>query len=249
MELFLSHRSVRSFKDESVSDEILDSILHAGVCASNTGNMQLYSVIVTRDAAIKKKMAPFHFNQPMVNSAPVLLTVCFDINRFYKWCRINQTSTDFNNLLWLLTGCVDVSIFTQNVCLAAENFGLGICYLGTVLYNAKEIGEVLRLPIGVIPMTSVVLGYPSVIPEKTDRLPLSGIVHYEQYQDYSDSAVRQIYQQKEMLDSSQKFVSENRKDNLAQVYAEVRYKAADNQFFSKKLYQMLVEQGFVFETE
>jgi len=91
------------------------------------------------------------------------------------------------------------------------------------------------------------IGYPEVVPELTDRLPLNSVVHFEEYQDYSVDRIREMYDFKEKLESSQKFVKENGKENLAQVYTEVRYKSEDSQFFSKKLMKMLLDYGFVFE--
>lgn len=244
MKLLTDHRTIRSYQSTEIEKEVLDEILESGIRASNTGNMQLYSVIVTRDAQKKALMAPFHFNQPMVVQAPVLLTICLDVNRFYKWCAVRHTEASFKNLLWLLNGTIDASILAQNVCIASENRGLGICYLGTTLYNAAEISAILKLPKGVIPITALTIGYPQNIPAKTDRLPLQAVVHYEAYSDFDESKILELYSEKENLESSERFVAENGKENLAQVYTQVRYKKADNEFFSKKLVAMLTEQGF-----
>ncbi|MBW8331354.1 MAG: nitroreductase family protein [Prolixibacteraceae bacterium] len=247
MELLKNHRSIRGYLKTEIGNDVLNEILECGIRASNTGNMQLCSVIVTEDPAKKKLLSPYHFNQPMVVNAPVLLTVCLDVNRFYKWCSVNNTRADFQNLLWLLNGCVDATVFAQNICIAAENRGLGICYLGTTLYNAPEIAEVLKLPAGVVPITALTIGYPESVPELTDRLPFEAVVHYEEYSDFSDSRIRALYKDKENLESSKRFVAENGKENLAQVYTEVRYKKEDSDFFSKKLIEFLTVQGFRLE--
>lgn len=244
MRLLTNHRSIRSYLPKEIETDLLKEILESGIRASNTGNMQLYSVIVTQDAEKKKALAPLHFNQPMVMQAPLLLTICIDINRFYKWCLLRNTKADFNNLLWLLNGTIDASLVAQNICVAAENKGLGICYLGTALYNAPEISSILKLPSGVIPITAITVGYPEVVPEQTDRLPFEAVVHYEEYSDFDESSINELYKDKESLDSSAKFVAENRKENLAQVFTEVRYKKADNKHFSKKISEMLKSQGF-----
>lgn len=246
MKVLKSHRSIRKYCRTDIAEDVLMDILECGIRSSNTGNMQLYSIVVTRSPAKKELLTPLHFNQPMVMEAPLLLTICFDLNRFSKWCKRSKTDTDFSNLLWLLTGTIDSSILAQNICVAAESRGLGICYLGTTLYNAPEISKVLNLPVGVIPITSLTMGYPDVIPELTDRLPLNSVVHHEEYKDYTDVDIVEIYEQKELLESSRIFVKENAKENLAQVYTEVRYKSADSRFFSGKLVKWLTEQGFVF---
>lgn len=247
MELLKSHRTIRKYRSTAIDDKVLDEILECGIRASNTGNMQLYSIIVTKSAEKKALLSPLHFNQPMVKEAPLLLTICFDLNRFFKWCLINQTKADFSNLLWLLNGTIDSSILAQNICVASENKGLGICYLGTTLYNAPEISKVLKLPEGVIPITALTVGYPEEIPEQTDRLPVESIVHFEEYQDYTDENISVIYKEKENLDTSKAFVTENGKENLAKVFTEVRYKSTDSVYFSQKLKKMLIDQGFNFE--
>jgi len=247
MDLLKSHRSIRKYLAKSIPDSILEDILDCGIRSSNTGNMQLYSVIVTNDILKKELLSPLHFNQPMIKNAPVVLTICLDLNRFMKWCEINSTKTDFSNLLWLLNGMIDASILAQNICIAAESYEIGICYLGTTLYNAPEISEVLHLPSGVIPVTTLTMGYPEEVPDLTDRLPARAVIHYEEYQDFSKKKIGELYKEKEDLELSKKFIAENGKENLAQVYAEVRYKSENNIYFSKKLMGMLVKQGFNFE--
>lgn len=121
---------------------------------------------------------------------------------------------------------------------------MGICYLGTALYNAKEFIEALELPKGVVPITAIVLGYPAQNPPLTDRLPLEAVMHDETYADFSKDQVDQLFAEKESLASSKQFVAENQKENLAQVFTDVRYKKQDNEFFSAKLLETLREQGF-----
>lgn len=244
MKLLKAHRTIRKYKKTDISDEILTDLLECGIRASNTGNMQLYSVIVTRNHEKKTLLAPLHFNQSMVTDAPLVLTICFDFKRFSDWCVSRNTHAHFNDLLWLLNGTIDASVLAQNICVAAESYGLGICYLGTTLYNTAEISEVLNLPVGVIPVTTLTVGYPEVVPELTDRLPLNAVVHFEEYKNYSSTDIAEIYKEKESLQSSKNFVIENNKTTLAQVFTEVRYKASDSDFFSEKLLKMLREQGF-----
>ncbi len=82
----------------------------------------------------------------------------------------------------LFTAAIDALLVAQNVCVAAEDAGLGICYLGTTTYMAGKIIEILDLPQGVVPVTTVTLGYPDEWPDLTDRLPLEAVVHREKYQ-------------------------------------------------------------------
>lgn len=244
MELLLKHTTIRKYQQKDISVEDLNVILESGIRASNTGNMQLYSVIVTRSEENKAKMAPLHFNQPMVKQAPVVLTICLDIYRFNCWCELKNADAGYDNMLWLASGIIDAMLCAQNICVAAENKGLGICYLGTALYNAAELIDLLQLPKGVLPVTTLTVGYPAEEPEQVDRLPMEAIVHEEAYRDYSDGQIREIFAMKEALESSKKFVAENGKENLAQVFTDIRYKKKDNEFFSEKLLKTIREQGF-----
>lgn len=244
MEDLLKHRSIRRYKQDDVSESLLTKIIEVGVRASTTGNMQLYSVVVTRNSETRAQLAPLHFNQPMVKQAPVLLTICADMNRFNRWCEERDADAGYDNLLWLMNATIDASLFAQNICLAAESQGLGICYLGTALYNAKEFIDALSLPKGVVPITAITLGYPDEQPELTDRLPLEAVIHHEVYTDYTTESINSLFQDKENLSSSKQFVTENEKENLAQVFTDIRYKKKDNEFFSEKLLKTLKEQGF-----
>lgn len=245
MDTILNHVTIRKYTDRDIEKTVLDSVLKAGTRASTTGNMQVYSVIVTRDMEMKKKLSPLHFNQKMILNAPVILTFCADFNRFNKWCKIREAQPGYDNFLSFMTAAIDALLVAQNVALAAESIGLGICYLGTTLYNAEEIINILDLPKAVVPITTITLGYPDESPELTDRLPAEAVVHYEKYQDYNTDSLNRLYSQKENRPDNLQFVRENNKKTLAQVFTDVRYKMTDNVHFSGKLMEVLKKQGFL----
>jgi hypothetical protein len=181
----------------------------------------------------------------MVKEAPAVITFCADFNRFNKWCRLRGAKPGYDNFLSFFTATIDALLVAQNVCIAAEDAGLGICYLGTTTYTAEKIIEVLDLPKGVVPVTTVTLGFPNESPELTDRLPLDAVVHKEKYHDYSDSEIQKHYEKKELITTYQEFVKENNKPTLAHVYTDVRYKREDNMLYSKTLIEVLRKQGFM----
>jgi nitroreductase len=244
-EVLFNHRTIRKYKETPIPPEVLRKILEAGTRASTTGNMQVYSIIVTTDSRIKSALAPCHFNQPMVQQAPVVLTFCADFNRFNKWCTERGAEPGFDNFLSFFTAAIDALLVAQNVCVAAEAEGLGICYLGTTTYTADRIIEILDLPAGVVPVTTVTAGYPDEDPGITDRLPLEAVVHQEKYRDYSPEQLNLLYREKELINSNQQFVKENNKESLAHVFTDVRYKKTDNILFSKVLLEVLHRQGFM----
>jgi nitroreductase len=241
----LAHRTIRKYKTLPVDENLLLNIVKAGCRASTTGNMQLYSVVITRDEEQKKKLLPCHFNQKSVMSAPVVLTFCADFNRFNLWCEINHAQPGYDNFLSFFTAAIDALLFAQNVAVAAESEGLGICYLGTTTYTAESIIKVLNLPKYVVPVTTITLGWPDESPEQIDRLPLDGIIHKEQYQNYTVDEMKKLYEQKESREDNRGFVAENGKETLAQVFTDVRYKKEDNITFSNMLLKVLKDQGFM----
>lgn len=245
METIFNHRSIRNYKNTPIDEAVLEKILLAGTRASNTGNMQVYSMIVTKDTEIRDQLWACHFKQPMVQQAPVHITFCADINRFNKWCEQRNAKPAYDNFLWLYNATIDAVLASQNVCLEAENHGLGICYLGTTTYMADKIIDILDLPKGVIPVTSVVVGYPDEQPELTDRLPLNGVVHHEKYNDYTISKIDEIFEEKESLELTKKLIEENQTENLAQIFTDKRYKKDDNIHFSKVFLETLKKQGFM----
>lgn len=242
-EIFI-HRSIRKFKNIEVENSKIFKMAEAASRASSTGNMQLYSIIATTDRATIEKLSPCHFNQPCVKSAPLVVTFCADIARFSHWCSLSDGDAAYDNFGWFVSSTIDTTIAAQNFALEAESLGLGICYLGTTTYNAQEIIEVLDIPKGVIPVTTLVVGYPDESPELVDRLPVEAILHREKYSAYSDETIKELWSEKESLEAMKEFVKENGVENLAQVFTNVRYKREGNLFFSQKYLDALSQQGF-----
>ncbi len=240
-----SRKTIRKYQQKDVDDKLIAELLEAAFRASTTGNMQLYSVVVTKDEKQKERLAPTHFNQPTYKNAPVSLTFCADYNRFNKWCEQRNASPGYDNFLSFLTAAIDTLLVAQTFCIAAESKGLGICYLGTVTYNAKKIAEILNLPKFVVPVATITLGYPDENPAQVDRLPAESLIHSETYKDYTAEAIDQIYAHKESLAENKKYIAENNKETLAQIFTDIRYKKADNEFFSTSFLEFLKEQGFM----
>lgn len=242
---FQSRCTIRQYTKQDVDEQLLNRMLETACRASNTGNMQTYSVIVTRDKAQKEALAPAHFNQPMVTEAPVVLTFCADYNRFCHWCDARQAKHGYDNFQSFIGAAIDTCLFAQTFANIAEKEGLGLCYLGTTTYNAGDIIRVLDLPKRVVPITTVTLGYPAEMPELQDRLPLDAIVHHEHYTDFTPQDIDRLYAEKEALPSSRQFIAENGKQTLAQVFTDVRYTKEACELFSEKFLQVLREQLFM----
>ncbi len=245
MNTIFNHRSIRKFKPDEIPMPIMNRILEAASRASTTGNMQVYSIVVSTEKEIKERLLPCHFNQKMVVEAPAVLTFCADFNRFNQWCELSNASPGYDNYLSFFTAAIDALLASQNAALEAEANDLGICYLGTTTYMADQIIEVLNLPRGVVPVTTIALGYPDEKPPLTDRLPMDAIVHWETYQEFNPERIKAIYHERESSDFTQALLKENQKETLAQIFTDNRYKKSDNLFFSKKFLEILKKQGFM----
>lgn len=240
----LNHRSIRKYKDKKINKDVIDRILQAGIRASNTGSMQVYSIIVTQDKEKREALLPLHFSQEAVKQAPLILTFCADLNRFNKWCKLRNAEPGYDNFLWFYTASIDATITAQNCALAAEAEGLGICYMGTTNYTAEKIIEVLELPKGVVPVTTLTIGWPDEEPGLTERLPEAAVVHYEAYSDFSNEDIDELYNELESSEFSKQLLKENNTETLAQVFTEKRYTGANNIHFSKSLLEVIKKQGF-----
>jgi nitroreductase len=245
LEVLVQHRTIRKFKSQPVQQEIIEKMLYAGSRASTTGNMQLYSMIVTTDKHLREQLWEAHIKQNLVKQAPVVITFCADFNRFNRWCLQRKAEPGYDNFLSFYTASIDALLVAQNVALAAESFGLGICYLGTTTYMTRQIIKILEIPRFVLPVATLAIGYPDESPGLTDRLPLEAVVHSEKYRDYSKEQINDFYQEKESSELTAKLLMENKKETLAQVFTDNRYTKKDNVEFSKKLLSLLEEQGFM----
>ncbi len=240
-----NRRTIRKYKQTDVSLSLINMLLETAAKASTTGNMQLYSVIITKNAAKKVELAPAHFNQPQITNAPVVLTFCADYNRFNKWCEQRKAVPGYDNFQSFMTGAIDTMLLAQNFATLAEEEGLGLCFLGTTTYNAPQISKTLNLPKFVVPITTITVGYPDETPEQSDRIAVDGFIHNETYKDYTEEDINRIYAPKEELTVNKNFVKINQKETLAQIFTDIRYTKKDGDYFSK-IYWDYIKESFGF---
>ena len=245
MQTINTRRTIRKYKKEDVSGQLLHELLTAAARTQTMGNLQLYSVVVTRDAEMKARLAPAHFNQPMVTGAPVVLTICADFRRVTDWCANRQADAGYDNFLSFINAASDALLYTQTFCNLAEERGLGCCYLGTTVYMPQAIINILELPRLVMPVATITLGWPDEEPPLTDRLATEAFVHEETYKPYTPERIDAFYREKEALPENQEFVRINGKATLAQVFTDCRYTRSDNEAMSDGLLSALRRQGFL----
>jgi len=193
LNLLHAHRSIRKFTSQNLPDGLLEQILSAGQCAATSSFLQGATIIRVSDPDNRKKLAAYAGNQPYVESAAEFLVFCADVHRAGNCCELygKPFSGDYTEHFIIAT--VDAALMAQNVVVAAESEGLGICYIGGVRNNPREVADLLALPKGVYPVFGLCLGYPDQDPEVKPRLPLSVILKQETYDDSQDAAIIAAY--------------------------------------------------------
>ena len=245
MNTICNRRSIRKYSEKDVTNDTLYQLLELAERTQTMGNLQLYSVVITRDKEMKQKLAPAHFNQPMVTGAPVVITFCADFRRTSDWAENRNAHPGYENFLSFINAASDTLLYCQTFCNLAEEAGLGLCYLGTTVYMPKAIIETLQLPRLVFPIATITVGWPDENPPLSDRLPLKAIIHQETYQCYTPEMIDEFYGAKEALEENKHFVEINNKETLAQIFTDIRYTQKDNEVMSEGMIAALKQQGFL----
>ena len=196
MKTISTRKSIRKYSKQELSDETLKRLLSEAERTPTMGNLQLYSVVITRKDEMKKKLAPSHFNQPMVENAPVVLTFCADFRRTTLWAKERKATPGYDNFLSFMNAATDALLYCQTFTNLAEEEGIGTCFLGTTIYNPKAIIDTLQLPRLVMPIATLTIGWPDENPKQTDRLPIESILHNETYNDYTPHLINTFYTQR-----------------------------------------------------
>lgn len=244
MKTIMTRRTIRKYSNRDIDKSLLNRLLSEASRTQTMGNMQLYSVVVTRSQEGKEALAPAHFNQPMVTAAPVVLTVCADFNRASTWCKQRKAEPGYDNFLSFINAATDALLYTQTFCNLAEEEGLGICFLGTTVYMPQSIIDTLHLPKLVMPVATLTVGWPAEEPPLSDRIPSASFIHEETYHDYSADDIDRCYTEKEALEENKEFVRINNKETLAQIFTDIRYTKKDNEAMSAGLMEALKRQEF-----
>ena len=192
IELIHQHGSVRHYKPDPVSLQMIETIVEAGQRASTSSNLQMYSVVVTTEEEKRQQLMEFCNGQKHIGQAPVFMTWCADLSRLERVCALQGYEQVSGNMENLLLAAVDVTLMMQNATLAAESMGLGMCYIGAIRNNSQAVIDLLGLPKLVFPLVGMTLGWPEKAPMIRPRLPLEAVLHWEQY-DADDEALLRAY--------------------------------------------------------
>ncbi|WP_444985129.1 oxygen-insensitive NADPH nitroreductase [Halomonas mongoliensis] len=183
IELLKSHRSIRKFTDQPVSRELLEELIRAGQGAATSSHVQAYTVIHVKRPENREKIAELAGGQGYVASCGAFLMFCADMKRPTEAAERTGARVVRGMTEQLLVATVDTALMAQNVAVAAESAGLGICYIGGVRNNPQAISDLLGLPDHVYPVFGMCLGYPAHEPDVKPRLPVEAVLKEDTYSD------------------------------------------------------------------
>lgn len=254
--LLQAHRSIRCYRADPIDPALLDRVLQEAYAGgSSSGNLNMVSVVRTRDPERKRRLHELHFEQEMVLQAPLVLTFCADTWRTRQWLAQRGARLNFDNLIAWHVAAFDAMIFAQTAALALEAEGLGICYMGTTLHSMREIADFLELPPNCLPVTSLVVGWPDEAPAQRDRLPMAAWCHDEAYRRSTPADIDALFGERETRGWARyRALGEDfaaRMDelgitSLAQFYtSDMKYAPQRFREDSEKLRVLLEERGFL----
>ena len=193
IELLRSHRSIRSFKDKKIPEELLIDILSAGQAAATSSLIQASSIIRVTDPKLREELCEVGGGQAYIKDAPEFLVFCADLNRASRCCEMYNETPIKGLTEHFIIATVDVALVAQNIVIASESSGLGICYIGALRNNPAKVCEILRLPENVYPVFGLCIGFPAQDPEIKPRLPLEVLVKENFYDEMSEAELIKKY--------------------------------------------------------
>lgn len=195
IKLLRAHRSIRRFTDQPIPDAMLEEILLAGQAAATSSFVQATTVVRVTDPAAREQLVVYSGGQKYVASAPEFLVFCADLARARTCCEIQDVEPVEGYTESFIIATVDVALMAQNVTVAAESLGLGVCYIGGLRNQPQAVSELLELPQQVYPVFGMCLGYPDQQVDLRPRLPLSVVLKQERYSNDGDRRSIEAYDQ------------------------------------------------------
>ncbi|SFI11146.1 hypothetical protein SAMN04488574_101632 [Bacillus sp. 71mf] len=231
------HVSVRKYKKEPIPKNIIERMIGAAQHAASSHFVQAYSVVYVTDEALKEQLAELSGNRH-VKSCAAFFVCCADLKRLEVACEKHGAEIKSNTTENFIVATVDVSLFAQNLALAAESLGYGICYIGGIRNNPEQVSELLHLPDNVYPVFGMTVGVPDEKHGVKPRLPVGAILHENTYDENKYN---------ELLDEYDRTTNEYYKERLTN-QKDITWTGSMSEFMSqeKRLHmkEFLVKKGF-----
>ncbi len=193
IEQLLTHRSVRAFLPDPVSEAQLAAIVAAAQSAASSSNLNLWSVVAVRDADMRAQLAECAGGQAHVREAPLQLVWLADLARLRRVAaQLERPSAGLDYTELFLTAVIDTALAAQNAAAAAESLGLGTVYIGGMRNRPEEVARLLALPPEVFAVFGMCVGTPDPAQPAAvkPRPPQRVVLHHERYAlDHQDEGI------------------------------------------------------------
>lgn len=194
LDFMLNRKSIRKFKQKPVSRDLIDRIVAAGQRAPTACGMQTYSFILITDERLREEMYKLIGKQRCMAEAPVWILVCADMARQMKLFKVLGIKTAMGPLGKFIPSIIDAALVAENMVIAAEAYGLGSVFIGSIWEALKKIADLFNLPKEVMPVVLMCLGYPDEAPPLRPRWPLKAVLHENKYEMPSEALMRDYYE-------------------------------------------------------
>lgn len=183
--LLKNHRSIRKFKDEKLDQETVKELVTSAQSASTSSYVQSYTILGVTDPKKKASLREVS-TQPYVENNGHLFVFLSDYNRHRVLSEKKGTPIKYDKTEQLVVGIVDATLAAQNLAVAAESLGLGICYIGSLRNDMARVIEILELPEGVLPLFGMVTGVPDHEGSQKERMPFDVVYHENTYKSFDE---------------------------------------------------------------
>ncbi|HYR06101.1 MAG TPA: NADPH-dependent oxidoreductase [Gallionella sp.] len=155
-----SHRSIRNYRPDPVSDAMLNEIIAAAHRAPTSMNAQEISLIVVRDAEKRARIAELAGGQVWVAQVPVFIVITIDFHKTDLGVRkAGQTQIIHESMEGFGVAATDAGIVLGTLITAAESLGLGIVPIGSIRRNPQGMIDLLGLPPLTFPLVGLCIGH------------------------------------------------------------------------------------------
>ncbi len=182
LSLIRNHRSVRSYKGDPVPADDIQRAVEAGQAAATSSAIQAYCLLHVTRPDERRELSELCGSQEHIAACGAFFIVCGDTHRHRLLAQRAGQHYDARLEAFLLA-VIDATLFAQNLVLAFESMGYGICYIGGLRSNLPRIDRLLEIPEGVYPFYGLCVGAPAEQPAARPRLPARGVLFEDRYPD------------------------------------------------------------------
>ena len=172
LEVINARRSIRSYRGDPIPEAKVLQVLEAATKAPSAGNVQPFKIVLVQEAAGRSELAKAAWDQNFIAEAPVAIVFLVDLN---------EASGRYGSRGRELYSLLDVGAAIENLMLAAQDNGLGTCWVGA--FKEEEVARALNIPSDLRPVSIVSLGYASRQPKERVKKPLEQLLVRERFKE------------------------------------------------------------------